>query len=105
MSGFLTDDGKAITGVTKVDSDDGVFAYQVDKGSNVVRPQDRPDDLKRGTPAVVTPTVVTPTVVTQSDDGSSDFHKEMMASAKAKNITQQDKPRARPFVSSRTDMQ
>jgi hypothetical protein len=45
MNKFLTDDGEAITGVTREKSDDGGFAYIVDKGSNVVRPKRRPDDI------------------------------------------------------------
>ena len=85
MHKFLTDDGEAITGVTKINNDnDDPFkghVFQVDKDSNVVRPPGRPDAFKKGTPAVVTPAVVTQAAVKQSDDGSSKFHKEMMDNA------------------------
>ena len=102
IANIPTIDDKAPTGITKINNDnDDPFkghVFKVDKDSNVVRPEKRPDDLKKGTPSVVTPTVVTPT----GSDDSSDFHKEMMERAQP---TIDDKPRARPFVSSRTDMQ
>jgi hypothetical protein len=54
IAGFLTDDGKPPTGITKLDSDDDVFAYQVDKGS-AIKVKARPDDIaqlfdKNGSP-------------------------------------------------------